>query len=278
MLLPIARLMLKGGLGVSELIRAAKVAYVRAAIAQVFPGGSRVNASRVSVITGLTRKEVSALMSRSGDRSIGPFDGVKEQRALRVLRGWAIDPRFRDSKGEPSRLALRGDRRSFSLLVRLYGGDVTPNSVLKELERMKAVRANQFGELSLRFVRAHTKSTQRMSELGRIFADFANTASHDGLTNGPAPFFGFRDSLVASPEQAARFQRTFSNRAAALLEGVEQWLANQGTIQGGRSTAAGGKEACRVGIGIYLIREAGTATSMESAKNPIRKRGVITLE
>jgi len=139
LLLPIGRLMLKGGLGIGDLIRAAKEAYVRAAVAYVAPVDQRVNASRLSVITGLTRKEVTAIVNEiKGDPSSRPAE-VKEQRALRVLRGWKLDPRFCDNKGQPAPLPLRGDRRSFSALVREYGGDVTPNSVLKELERIKAV-------------------------------------------------------------------------------------------------------------------------------------------
>lgn len=271
LLLPIARLMLKGGLGFGELIRAAKQAYVRAAIAHVFPAGSRINASRLSVVTGLTRKEISALVSQSVGRSLGSASVLKEQRAFRVLRGWAIDPRFHNSKGEPARLALRGDRRSFSLLVKLYGGDVTPNSVLKELERMNAVRSNQSGDLSLRAVRGHVQSIQRMSELGRLFSDFANTVSQERSTGRPPVFFGFRDSIVSSPDQAARFQRTFSNRAAALFEGVEQWLANQSLNTNRHTRAICRQEECRVGIGIYLIQSQGTH-SLAPAINGSDKR------
>jgi hypothetical protein len=252
LLLPIARLMLKGGLGAGDLIRAAKRAYVRAAIAYVTPVGLRVNASRLSVITGMTRKEVTAIVNEiKGAPTAGPGE-IKEQRAFRVLRGWKLDPRFCDNKGEPARLPLRGDRRSFSALVREYGGDVTPNSVLKELERINAVTFSRSRGLRLRSTRIRGKSTEHMMDLARLFPDFANTVSPQHTRAGSPLFFGFRDSVVDSVDQAARFQRTFSNRAAVMLQSVDQWVAS--LRESGRIKSTVREDKCRVGVGVYLVQ------------------------
>jgi hypothetical protein len=248
LLLPIGRLMLKGGLGIGDLIRAAKEAYVRAAVAYVAPVEQRVNASRLSVITGLTRKEVTAIVNEIKGAPTAQLSEVKEQRALRVLRGWKLDPRFCDNKGEPARLPLRGDRRSFSALVKEYGGDVTPNSVLKELERMNAITFSRSRGLRLRSTRTRAKSTEHMADLARLFPDFANTVSPQHAVIGRALFFGFRDSFVDSLDQAARFQRTFSNRAAVMLQGVDQW------VESARIKPAIRGKKCRVGIGVYLVQ------------------------
>ena len=253
LLLPIGKLMLKDGFGISDLIRAAKQAYIRAAISQEDASGKRVNASRLSVMTGLTRKEISSIVGRpNGAKSIRQSE-VKEQRALRVLRGWTIDPRFTNGRGEPCRLCLRGDRRSFSELVRLYGNDVTPNSVLKELQRMKIVALESSGELRLRAVRTHSKSAQHMTDLARLLPDFARTVGHQSSSTQRPAFFGFRDSFVDSPDQAARFQRTFSSRAAAVLQGMEQWITTQNRLRRNKSGVTDKK--CRVGIGIYLVQD-----------------------
>jgi hypothetical protein len=252
LLLPIGRLMLKGGLGIGDLVRAAKRAYVRAAIAYVTPVGLRVNVSRLSVITGLTRKEVTAIVNEIKGAPTARLGEIKEQRALRVLRGWKLDPRFCDNKGDPARLPLRGDRRSFSALVREYGGDVTPNSVLKELERLNAVTLSRSRGLRLRSSRIRGKSTEHMLDLARLFPDFANTVSPQDARPGRPLFFGFRDSVVDSLDQAARFQRTFSNRAAVMLQGVEQWVAGQ--AEPGRSKSTAREDKCRVGVGVYIVQ------------------------
>jgi Family of unknown function (DUF6502) len=254
LLLPICRLMLKGGLGIGDLILAAKQAYLRAAITYVTSAGLRTNASHLSVVTGLTRKEVTAILNELKGLPIPKRAEGKEQRATRVLRGWKLDPRFCDNKGEPARLPLRGERRSFSALVKIYGGDVTPNSVLKELERMSAVTFSRSQGLRLRSSRAVTKSTEHMSDLARLFPDFANTVSPDDPIDGRPLFFGFRDSIVDSSVQAAKFQRTFSNRAAAMLQGVQQWLVSQDQTQPKQAKTVAGNRKWRVGIGVYLVQ------------------------
>ena len=244
--------MLKGGLGIGDLIRAGKQAYLRAAIDYVTSAGSRVNASHLSVVTGLTRKEVTAILNElKGMPTLRRGEG-KEQRARRVLRGWKLDPRFCDNKGEPARLPLRGERGSFSALVKIYGGDVTPNSVLKELQRISAVTFSKSRGLRLRSTGVGAKSTEHMTDLARLFPDFANTVSPQHTRAGSPLFFGFRDSVVDSVDQAARFQRTFSNRAAVMLQSVDQWVAS--LRESGRIKSTVREDKCRVGVGVYLVQ------------------------
>jgi hypothetical protein len=60
LLVPIGRLMLENGLGIGDLIQAAKQAYVRAAIAQVVRPGERINASRLSVALEVAQVDFGA--------------------------------------------------------------------------------------------------------------------------------------------------------------------------------------------------------------------------
>ena len=244
--------MLSGRLGIADLVRAGKEAYVRAAIAYVIPPAARINASSLSVVTGLTRKEVAAILNGIKGVATARRIELKAQRALRVLQGWKFDPRFCNKSGRPSALPLRGDRRSFSALVKIYGGDVTPNSVLKELERMSAVTFDSYQRVRFRSPRLRAKSTEHMADLARLFPDFAYTVSSQHAKLGRPIFFAFKDSFVDSPDQAAKFQRSFSNRAAVLLQGVEQWIASQNKIR--QLKSAGGNERHRVGIGVYLVQ------------------------
>jgi hypothetical protein len=252
LLLPICNRMLAGGLGIGELVRAAKQAYLTAAVAHLTSANSRVSASHLSVLTGLTRKEVTVLLKEMHGGPAAGRGEAKEQRARRVLRGWRLDPRFCDNDGAPASLSLRGNRKSFSMLVKLYGGDVTPNSVLRELERLGVVSFSKSRGLRLRSTRVVGKSTEHMTELARLFPDFANTVSPESPRDGRPLFFGFRDSVVDSLDQAALFQRTFSNRALALLQGVDQWLISQD--QSRPMNAGQGSKRAHVGIGVYLVQ------------------------
>ena len=258
LLIPIGRLMLKGRIGIADLVRAGKEAYVRAAIAYEMTPGTRINASRLSVVTGLTRKEIATILSEIKGVATARRVELKEQRALRVLQGWKLDPRFCDKKGKASTLPFRGDRRSFSTLVKIYGGDVTPRSVLKELERINAVTFDDSKGVRLRSARLRSKSTEHMADLARLFPDFAHTVSPQHAKIRHPIFFGFKDAIVDSPDQAAKFQRAFSNRAAIMLQGVEQWVASHNKTR--QLKSATGSEKCRVGIGVYLVQGSGELT------------------
>lgn len=266
LLLPISSRMLAGGLGIQDLIRAAKLAYVRAAVAYLTSAASRVSASHLSVITGLTRKEITILLKEGAASATVLRNQAKQQRARRVLRGWRVDPRFCDNGGSPANLPLRGERKSFSALVKLYGGDVTPNSVLKELERLKAVSLTKSGSLRLRSAEVASQSTDHMTELARLFPDFANTVSPENPPDGRPLFFGFKDSVVDSSDQAAKFQQTFSNRALAMLQGVQQWLVSQEQNRPLKSNAR--TKRVHVGIGVYLMQRSGETDTARAKKMP----------
>jgi hypothetical protein len=249
LLLPIGRLMLESGVGFDELLRAAKHAYVRAAISEVLPPGSRLNISRISVATGLTRKDVSAVLSHFAGERPQSLSRTKEQRALRVLRGWMTDPRFHGVRGRPADLQQRGEIGSFHHLVRQYAGDVTPAAVLRELERMRAVRVTKSKtvRLKVRPKRSSDRWSERSTELTRLFGDFAATVSGPREAAQRPEFFGFRECEGLSPDEVARFERTFAKRGAALLESFEHWLASRDRK---RETTGG----ARVGLGVYLVK------------------------
>lgn len=258
--------MLHTGIGIGDLIQAAKAGYLQAAVEHIFPAGARVNTSRLSVVSGLTRKEISSLLKSPRLQSAPLSPANKEQRASRVLRGWVGDPRFCSRDGTPAPLQLRGSRRSFSLLVKLYAGDVTPNAVLKELQRMKAVHMLGSGELRVRSPRSRLRSKRSVVELVGLLANFADLVTQN-IVDGEPPFFGFREFTAPSADQAARFHRIFSSRASALLEGAEQWRTTRQNI--GQTSEKPGPR--RVGIGIYLVQ--GSSNAEKLVKRGLTKSG-----
>ena len=269
LLTPICRLTLSGGVGIDHFMRAAKQAYVEAAIEDLFPIDSRINISRLSVATGLTRKEVSLLVDKPKRRKVRLAPRAKEQRATRVLRGWRIDPRFHKRSGEPAQLPLRAGGKAFALLVKIYGGDVTPTSVLRELERMGAVSVTPSGLLRMRggSRRLHSHDPQHMLEMARLLSDFAGTVAQSTSKGNTPAFFGYRDCMVSSPDDTPLFQRTFSRRAMALLESFDQWRGTRREVRESSDFGA------RVGIGVYLVsRGERTQVPARSARLKTRSR------
>jgi Family of unknown function (DUF6502) len=253
LLLPVTRLLVRGGIGIDELVHAAKKAYLSEAMQAVTRQDGRANVSRLSVATGMTRKEVSALLSDS-DKNGGATPRRRgEHRAMRVLRGWLSDQRFQNHRGRPGELRYRGSKNSFSLLVKLYGGDVTPKSVLRELERIEVVEIINGDTLRLRpsAGRNNVRVNYKLSDLARMFEDFALAVVQSSSKSDAPSFFGFRDSTISSTRDAAYFMRKLSRRASALLEDFQQWSAGRDSTK-----AALRKEInpARVVLGVYLLR------------------------
>jgi hypothetical protein len=253
---PIAVAMLKGNLSASALVRAAKLAYVRAAIESLnAEGRKRANVSRLSVVTGMTRKEIASYLLHKV-RSKTPAGPRKQMghRALRVLRAWTTDPRYKTVTGRVIDLPLEGEGKTFAALVRSNGGDVTTIAVLRELERLQAVTRSQSGLLRARpgSVRAQLRAAGRFREFSRLLADFSETAGQVLVERERPLYFGFRDIEIASESQAARFKSSFGRRASLLLEGVEQWrLGGMARSTHSRGTSKSRRQ--RVGVGVYLV-------------------------
>jgi hypothetical protein len=232
--------------------------------------GGRANISRLSVVTGMTRKEVSALLTDSRKEGGALTRRSGQQRAMRVLSGWLTDPRFRDRNGRPGELKYRAGRQSFAVLVKLYGGDVTPRSVLRELERIEVVDSTNAG-LRLRMPRRRSdiEIHYKLSNLAKEFENFAYAVSQQTLGLDARSFFGFRDSALSSDRDAAYFMRRFSRRASAFLEDFQQWSVGREPM---KSASRREQAAIRVGLGVYLLR----SDQQRSAHNP-RKRSTASV-
>jgi hypothetical protein len=80
----------------------------------------------------------------------------------------------------------------------------------------------------------------------------------------PPLYFGFRESQVVNATQAALFQRTFSKRAASLLESVEQWRDRH--VAPARPQLAAEEMGTSVGMGVYLVQRDGGSRQRRRSK------------
>lgn len=92
--------------------------------------------SRIAIITGLPRSEVTKLLN--------PPNSLKrtklvQQPAKRTLTAWLNDPKFLTSSGEPAVLPIFGKRRSFEKLVSKYCAGIPLRAMLDELIQIGAV-------------------------------------------------------------------------------------------------------------------------------------------
>ena len=134
---PLARFLLKGGIGYREFAEIGKRAYVDVASKDYGIRGRPTNISRVAVMTGLTRKEVRRIREMNHD--VDDDAHVKDTPISQILHRWHTDTEFLEANGEPMALDPNGPEGSFASLVQKYGGDVPPGAMRTELERIDAI-------------------------------------------------------------------------------------------------------------------------------------------
>jgi hypothetical protein len=144
---PIAKIMLRCGIGFREFSEVAKAAYVDVASSDYGLRGRPTNISRVAVMTGLTRKEVRRLRDKlsEGEHSVV----VKATPLSEVLHRWHSENEFLSESGEPKPLPFAGETGSFSSLVKRFGGDIPPGAMRTELKRIQAVDEGEDGDLTV---------------------------------------------------------------------------------------------------------------------------------
>lgn len=134
LLKPIARFALSRGLKLQELIDSLKSACLEVATEDLKKRGTEVNTSRLSVVTGLQRKEIRKLLS-TDTPPVGSLNLLN-----RIIGQWRSDPRFTSEAGQPRPLECEGAESEFVDLVHAVSVDVNPYTVLFGLEQAGAVQ------------------------------------------------------------------------------------------------------------------------------------------
>ncbi len=143
---PIAKILLRYGIGFREFAEVAKSAFVDVATSEYGIRGRPTNISRVAVMTGLTRKEVRRLRDAlaSGDERFA----LKTTPLGTILHRWYSEDEFLDAEGRPAVLPFAGQTGSFSSLVKRFGGDIPPGAMKTELKRIEAIKEDENGNLA----------------------------------------------------------------------------------------------------------------------------------
>lgn len=136
-LYPLARILLRCGVGYSEFAELAKHAYIAAASGEDGAPERPISATRVAELTGLPRREVTRIKHLKNKIHI---DSVSYRNLpAEVLHGWFTNPLFLDEAGHPRTIPFSAGKRSFSKLVSLVSQDIQPRAILHELKRTGAV-------------------------------------------------------------------------------------------------------------------------------------------
>ena len=252
LLRPLFRVLLRQSMSFLAFEEIAKRVFVEVAMKDFAIEGKQPSISRAAILSGLTRKEVSRLLSVPGPGEGG--EGERYNRAARVLTAWLREPAYLDVNGVPRPLPEEGEK-SFAELVRLHSGDVPARAVLDELVRVGAVLKRTDGRIEL-LTRAYVPSAgvdAKLAILGTDVADLIDTIDHNIDRRGEAPRFQRKVMYNRIPASAVpAFRRVSAMQAQALLERMDRWLTEHDT---GIDPADPPPRAARVGLGIYFIEQ-----------------------
>jgi len=241
MMRPLVRILLRNGISFQTFADIAKNQFVEVARSEFAIEGRKQSTSRIAVITGLTRKEVTRIfrLSFSGDQE----SAERYNRASRVVSGWRRDGDFLDSKGKPAILALSGRTHTFQELVKRYSGDMPYRAVLDELVAEGVVRRQGIDRVKL-MERAYLPKADVSMKLHILGTDSPGDSE---------PRFQRKVLYDNLPDQVLQaLRRRSSKMGQALLEKLDKIFScrdrdvNPDTGGSGRNTA---------GVGIYYFEK-----------------------
>lgn len=210
-LMPLVRLLIARGVTYQATSEMLKRVYVLAARKHFT--GVEATGTRLSLLTGLNRKEIRRLTEEAA-QAIAP-EGVTSFAAA-VHAVWLSQRRFRDRSGAPRVLPRysRDGQASFDELVRTVTTDHRPAALLEELTRLELADLDEEGNVTLRSQPFLSRRSleDRLLPLAENLEDHAGAAVSNVLAQVP-PYLErsvFSDEL--SEESAAYLQEVIRKR------------------------------------------------------------------
>ncbi len=127
---PLIRFALARRVPIQILIDLLKRLYVSTAIGEFGLEGRRLTDSRISVLTGLQRKDIKAIRASTGKDAMGT---VSAGHLARLVAHWRGAAGYQDGQGAPLKLPRTGADPSFDTLVRVISHDIHPRTLLDDL-------------------------------------------------------------------------------------------------------------------------------------------------
>lgn len=250
---PIARALLRAGVGYREFSEISKLAFVETATKDYGLRGRPTNISRVAVMTGLTRKEVRRLRDKvaAGQETFV----LRATPMSTILHRWYTDSEFLDAGGKPAILNFDGPQPSFSSLVKKHGGDIPPGAMRTELKRINAVREISGHRLEVlkRNVSGLDVHERLVTGLANVLYPAALTFAHN--TNCEKEETWVQRSAVTKSvrvDDISRLKRISSDRLAELAEAIDDlFVAYEALYDEGDANSAGRT----VGVGVFYFEE-----------------------
>jgi len=251
---PVARILLRYGIGFREFSEIAKTAFVDVASSDFGLRGRPTNISRVAVMTGLTRKEVRRLRDKISEGKDTVI--VKPTPMWDILHYWHADREFLDSTGRPAKLPFAGENSSFSSLVRHYGGDIPPGAMRTELKRVGAIAEDEEGNLSVlkRTFRPKGDHESLVASLVHGVYPLIATVSHNTDPDRVGPTWTQRIAFTQAvrKDDVPRIKRITADRIGAFAESIDDLFIAYETLNEPETTK---DEKTTLAVGVFYFED-----------------------
>ena len=253
LLRPLVRLSLKNGVSYKTFASLVKWAFYDVAKNEFIIEGRKQSISRVSVLTGFSRKEVKRL-----SETTPPANRSRDEqynRGARVISGWRREKSYLDRHGIPKPIPISGGKGSVDKLVKRYSGDMPTRAVLDELSRIGAIEVDPKKRVRLvsdAFIPTVQEAT-KLKILGTDVELLISTIAYNIDPDTPQPFFQRKVYYDNLPQEVLADLRRMSGLSAQkLLDNLDRYFAINDRDVNPELKGTGRNVA---GIGVYYFEK-----------------------
>ena len=256
LLRPLVRLLIQGGVTFPALADLLRSLYVEVAARELLTDPRARTDSRISLLTGVHRKEIRRWRSETRPEDTAP---PVITRTSQIIAHWLHDDEYVDAERRPlplPRLPRSEGGPSFERLVQSVTSDVRPRAVLDDWLNHGIVAMDAYDRVVLdtaAFV-PRPGSAEQLFYFGRNLHDHVSAAAANVTASGSAPFIeraAHYDNL--SPATTARLEALGREAARRLLtefnhEALDLLEANDRELEAAPETPRH-----RLNLGLYLF-------------------------
>ena len=227
---------------VSELLRSVMLDTAKN---QVEKTGEAASVSKLSVMTGLQRRDVSRLLAKQSP--LKKAVNLNE----RIIGQWSYDKKYLDKKGNPRKLNYQGKDSEFAKLVKSINQDMSPYTILFELERAGNIKKSD--EVVELLGEVYDASEDEEVALEYLFSDTDDliTAVEENIyQKQEIPNLHIKTEFDNIPiEDAEEVRAWLLKQGSAFHEKVRKYLSAKDRDFGAKQSS--GSERARVALGAF---------------------------